>query len=264
MPLSVWRSGFPTVHSSLGGQIPEHILHKAAVSSLPLSDLILQVYFKIAVCEGWECRYSWSGVSAVTCTGEGNNLRCRVCLGFSCCRSDLSNGVLAARGLGGARPEGSTEGSSHIVWPGNLSCRAHCLLLTETTLQSEALERFFHVPLQKKLLEEEGAASPQASAATDWFVYWEAADGSHSLSGTTEISFPYWKTLSFPISPAYRLTLDLEGYFLLWILSSANFDDLLEGAMLSFFPLRSAYTGYWVIILMVVFNFFFKFKNIYR
>lgn len=36
-----------------------------------------------------------------------------------------SNSVLAAGGLGDARPAGSTEGSSDVVWPGNLSCRAH-------------------------------------------------------------------------------------------------------------------------------------------
>lgn len=102
----------------------------------------------------WDCSCSWAGISAVTCTGESNNLRSHVSLGFSHCRSDLSNGVLAASGSGDAGPEGSTEGSSHIVWPANLSCRAHCLLLTETTLQREALERFFHVPLQNQLLEE--------------------------------------------------------------------------------------------------------------
>lgn len=192
----------------------------------------------------WECRCSWADVSAVTCTGEGNNLRSSVSLGFSCSpwlpvgwvMLDMKEALRAA---------------------GNLSCRARCLLLTETTLQSEALGTFFHVPLQNKLLEKQEASSPQSPAAAGWFVYWEAGDGSHSLTGETEVSFPYWKTASSTLSPAYRLTLDLKGCFLLWILSSVNFDDLLEGAMLSFFPLRSAYRGYGIIIFLVVFKFLF-------
>lgn len=76
---------------------------------------------------------------------------------------------MAASVLGSAGPEGGSEDSSQVVWPGNLCCRAHCLLLTEKTLSKLEV---FHVPL-KTSLEKNEQPLAQPSLATGWCIYRE-------------------------------------------------------------------------------------------
>lgn len=134
----------------------------------------------------WECRCSRASVSAVTRTGEGKNLRSHVSLGFSCCGSDPSSSVLAAGGSGAAKPEGCTEGRSHVAWPGNVSCRAHCLL-TETTSKVKLWKGFF-VPL-----EEQTAWRRMSSISLGLFSYWSVC----LLGGWRWLPFSHWEAWSF-------------------------------------------------------------------
>lgn len=154
--------------------------------------------------------------------------------------------------LGSARPAGSSESSSHVVRPGNLSCRAHCLLLTESAFQSGGLENFF-MSLWKR------AWRRISSLSTDLFSYWLV----YLMGGLRwlpispwedwNLYFLYWKNNPYPLPPANRLSSDLRGCFLIWMLPSGNFYGLLVEAMGPVFPLRSACIGYQEIILVVDF-----------
>lgn len=61
--------------------------------------------------------------------------------------------------------------------------------------------------------------------------------------GRLKSVFPILEEHALPTPPAYRLSSDLRGCFLLWTLPSGYFGDLLKEAMAPIFPLRTACIG---------------------
>lgn len=175
----------------------------------------------------WECRCSQASVSAVTCMGEGNNLRSHVSLGFSCSRSNLSNGVLVAGGSGDAGPEGSTEVSSHLVWPDNL---LQSLLPSSDRNHAPKWNfgKVFSCPFV-----EQTAWERMSSVSPGLFSYWLVC----LLGGWRWLSLSHWEDWSLfplledcvlPSFPSLQTDLRFEGTFsamnpaLWWFWSSAR------------------------------------------